>query len=302
MYAFLLIFGTAIVAAGIALIGSGVSIQDHTFDPTVITPGAIAVIGGLILIGLAFVLQQLRNLERAIVSRSVIGSVQSGAAPGMFVPETRLNTAVPVPHEAAVESIKEAPALTTPAAQEAERLREKFPSLLRLDNASVAEESDPSLLPKPPVRADEEVNDAENVVAVRQAVGANIAPSGPRLDVNVRPNGGSARVRNIDAFWPKRKRPGQGAPAVVLRTTTPPPPTEPVLPMGVAPSSQPDPAMTEVVGSSQASMPVSILKSGVVDGMAYTLYSDGSIEAQLPQGTLRFGSITELRNHIEQSA
>ncbi len=52
----------------------------------------------------------------------------------------------------------------------------------------------------------------------------------------------------------------------------------------------------------EAPTPVSILKSGVVDGMAYTLYSDGSIEAQLPQGTLRFGSITELRNHIEQSA
>jgi hypothetical protein len=50
-----------------------------------------------------------------------------------------------------------------------------------------------------------------------------------------------------------------------------------------------------------ASENVSVLKSGVVDGMAYTLYSDGSIEAQLPQGTLRFGSITELRNHIEQN-
>ena len=47
---------------------------------------------------------------------------------------------------------------------------------------------------------------------------------------------------------------------------------------------------------------VSVLKSGVVDGMAYTLYSDGSIEAELPQGLLRFGLITELRNHIEQSA
>jgi hypothetical protein len=49
-----------------------------------------------------------------------------------------------------------------------------------------------------------------------------------------------------------------------------------------------------------AGMPV--LKSGVVNGMPYTLYADGSIEAQLPEGTLRFGSITELRNHIEQSA
>src|SRR5580704_8190894 len=47
--------------------------------------------------------------------------------------------------------------------------------------------------------------------------------------------------------------------------------------------------------------PVSVLKSGVVEGMAYTLYSDGSIEAQLPQGTLRFGSISALRNHIENT-
>jgi hypothetical protein len=45
-----------------------------------------------------------------------------------------------------------------------------------------------------------------------------------------------------------------------------------------------------------------VLKSGVVEGMAYTLYSDGSIEAQLPQGTLRFGSINALRHHIENSA
>ena len=45
---------------------------------------------------------------------------------------------------------------------------------------------------------------------------------------------------------------------------------------------------------------VSILKSGVVDGMAYTLYSDGSIEAEMPQGTMRFASITELRAHLEK--
>jgi protein subunit release factor A len=52
----------------------------------------------------------------------------------------------------------------------------------------------------------------------------------------------------------------------------------------------------------EATTAVSVLKSGMVSGMPYTLYSDGSIEAQLPEGTLRFGSITELRNHIEQSA
>ena len=50
------------------------------------------------------------------------------------------------------------------------------------------------------------------------------------------------------------------------------------------------------------SVPVSVLRSGVLDDMAYTLYSDGSIEAQLPEGILRFGSIAELRNYLEQSA
>ena len=58
----------------------------------------------------------------------------------------------------------------------------------------------------------------------------------------------------------------------------------------VAPDAQPE----------EAPEPITVLKSGIVDGMAYTLYSDGSIEAQLPQGMLRFGSISELRAHIEQ--
>jgi hypothetical protein len=45
---------------------------------------------------------------------------------------------------------------------------------------------------------------------------------------------------------------------------------------------------------------VSVLKSGVVDGMAYSLYSDGSIEAQMPEGRMRFASIDELRAHLDQ--
>jgi hypothetical protein len=44
-----------------------------------------------------------------------------------------------------------------------------------------------------------------------------------------------------------------------------------------------------------------ILKSGVIDGMPYTLYADGSIEAQLPQGTLKFASVDALRAHLEKS-
>ena len=93
------------------------------------------------------------------------------------------------------------------------------------------------------------------------------------------------------------------APASAVQSAAPALRIEPALPAEPTqfqfrePASEPLP-----MAAASEAVPISILKSGMVDGMAYTLYSDGSIEAQLPQGTLRFGSITELRNHIEQSA
>lgn len=52
----------------------------------------------------------------------------------------------------------------------------------------------------------------------------------------------------------------------------------------------------------EALPPPVLLKSGVIGGMAYKLYSDGSIEADLPDGTLRFASLQELRDHVAASA
>lgn len=46
---------------------------------------------------------------------------------------------------------------------------------------------------------------------------------------------------------------------------------------------------------------VAILKSGMIDGMAYTLYADGSIEAVLASGPIRFASIDALRIHLEKN-
>ncbi len=45
-----------------------------------------------------------------------------------------------------------------------------------------------------------------------------------------------------------------------------------------------------------------VLKSGVIDGMAYTLYADGSIEADLPDGVIKFASVDALRAHLEKHA
>lgn len=45
-----------------------------------------------------------------------------------------------------------------------------------------------------------------------------------------------------------------------------------------------------------------VLKSGVIDGMAYTLYADGSIEADLPSGVVKFPSVDALRAHLEKQS
>ena len=47
---------------------------------------------------------------------------------------------------------------------------------------------------------------------------------------------------------------------------------------------------------------VTVLRSGVVNGMAYSLYSDGTIDAQLSEGTMRFASIDRLRAHLDQGS
>jgi hypothetical protein len=88
-----------------------------------------------------------------------------------------------------------------------------------------------------------------------------------------------------DSSWPQ-PRPPEGL-WKRRRRETPPPPPEPML----------DLASNE--GGAEAPR-VTVLKSGVVDGMGYTLYSDGSIEAQLAEGMVRFESIEALRTHLDQ--
>lgn len=90
---------------------------------------------------------------------------------------------------------------------------------------------------------------------------------------------------NFDKLWPPSNRPAPTADAPAIQ------------PNGDKPHA-PKPESAPAAANASA-QPVAILKSGVVDGMAYTLYADGSIEAKLPEGTVRFGSISELRTHLE---
>jgi hypothetical protein len=113
------------------------------------------------------------------------------------------------------------------------------------------------------------------------------------LSADIRPNPADAAPpvepaepppASFDDAWPKPERGRQGDIPPQRRSGRPPP----------APEANDAPARS---GDQPA---VTVLKSGVVDGMAYSLYSDGSIEAQMPEGMMRFASIDELRAHLDQ--
>jgi hypothetical protein len=291
MYAFLLALGAVIIAAGLALVASGVSIQEHAFDLTNITPGAIAVIGGCILIGLAFVVRALLRVEQALIARPMprplrpgetVGAAAAQASGAARIPFPPKSNPVPQPQPAAIPAAA--------GAASAEETLLGAPTSERLENAPVVEESDVSLLPKAPVRSDEETAELQNGAAAKPNGAAHVKTATP-VAVSGRPMRQPQQSKGslFDSLWPKPQRQAAEAQAVSAGQAA------------AQPEQGSEAPSQSVAAAPAAPAAVTIIKSGVVEGMAYTLYSDGSIEAQLPGGTLRFGSITELRNHIEQN-
>jgi hypothetical protein len=79
------------------------------------------------------------------------------------------------------------------------------------------------------------------------------------------------------------------APAAAPVPPAPPPP-RPVVPKPAARQAPP--------AAANGTPETTVYKSGVIDGMAYTLFMDGAIEAELPQGRVKFPSIDELQKYL----
>jgi hypothetical protein len=265
----------------------------------------------MIVIGLGLALRVLQRIERALLMppmpRTSRAAEHATPALGLTVPAEPAH--ITIPHRSAAEEAKidavepptESKNTHKGAAKSFERsdfARLKFPTTVRPTFASSDDEE--VTLSKPSLRVDPAIDEVNKSRAARQRNGSVAGKATPRLEVPhlqvprldtaVRSSSPPERIReranaSPNPFWTKVRRPAESLEA--------PPPVE--LEPQAAPMDTPPPEPDE------AAAPVSVLKSGVVDGMAYTLFSDGSIEAQLPQGMLRFGSITELRNHIEQS-
>ena len=324
MYLVLLGFGVVLSAAGILLAAAGLSLREGSFDAGLVTPGIVSAVGGLLLIGLGLALRTLQKIEQALAARAMprvmqgqiagTGEESSGhvGGPGLFPLPTETSPA-PHPPAAAARMNDDQPANAG---------AEKSPEAARIGNRPF-----PSF-PKIAVSAGNEATaETDAPHSGKRGNGLAAARIPLRRPIGEHPATPTERPKApaFDALWPKGPRPprsaqpapGQTAAVAAnepLHNAQQPPETavqtraqeaagQSTDAQGAAAQvAAPQAAAAQVAADEGAAVPISVLKSGVVDGMAYTLYSDGSIEAQLPQGTLRFASINELRSHLEKTS
>jgi hypothetical protein len=190
-----------------------------------------------------------------------------------------------------------APSAVEVSAAAVERLRSSIPRRGRSESSVVAKLEEVPLSPngaaphsRVPVAETAPEPKADGAARAGDATAAE-APKASRLDFLFRSKPvRQAPSESFDTDWPAE---GQAAKDASRNS-------EPRFERSARPAAEAPPYAEPA--PAPAGEPAAILKSGVVDGMAYTLYADGSIEAKLPHGTVRFGSIAELRAHIENNS
>ena len=247
MHVILLALGLVIGVAGVVLIGFGIPIKPDDPGGTLIVAGTFTIVGGLVLVGLASAIRQLRRIAQAVETRPLPFGLDSDLAET----DTRVPMPAVVPSVVVPESRFEAKGERPPIDPKTEGTHERYrsPQAERMAKPVAAEphgERRPSMPPVP-------------------------QPSAKRA---------------FQTIWPDEAETGARAPVGAEETTT----TEGARSNGGA--NEP----ASISGKPEA---VRIFKSGVIDEMAYTLYTDGSIEAELPrEGTMKFASIDELRAYL----
>ncbi|HEY1473995.1 MAG TPA: hypothetical protein VGF53_07930 [Pseudolabrys sp.] len=285
---------------GVGMVGYGIPINEFSFGNTLIVGGTTAVVGGLIIIAIAVAVRQLKRIgemlatsvqpDRPVETFESVAHPQGAPTPSQipFPPKPKSEAAIPQTQPPAEIQVEDHPAMAAaPTLRNPDR-----PPVAAAEFEAEAYE-DVSLSPQQPAPAP--VPAKADQPAPRAPINDDIFPvagmrSEPALDTRwhsspppQQPLERQSQPSHFDAMWPAESRP-------VKRPVTEE--ARPEAKPAAAPAPVPE----------APSEPVAILKSGVVDGMSYTLYVDGSIEAELPQGTLHFASINELRDHLARSS
>ena len=261
----LLIAGIFAVVAGLFMGFFGTRLWDFSGnDGLMVLVAAIGVSSGLLLIGVYAVVVELKKITQQLGATALAEVSDRLVLPpiGEEAPE----------EEAALEEEAFGGEPTLPASSVTR------PSWLG-DATRGRQRTEPPA-PEVPAPPADEVPRRRNSFASRRE--RDSTPPEPAPDALELPAPSSPR---FEVAWPKPERSRPRETSVLRRPSAPSEPSTPTEPAMPEPAEQ---------------LAVTVLKSGVVDGMAYSLYSDGSIEAQLPEGMLRFASIDELRTHIDQ--
>jgi hypothetical protein len=286
----LLIAGIGVVLAGLLAIAFGIPIKEFGFGNTLILVGVIAACTGMILLGLWLVVRELKTIAQRLRpadqrARTVLPSIVSGALePGMAGgsdDELAFGRDRAAADNAGNNAGNGEPGAAVPHASPPP-WHDEAAARVRVDAPEAAEPAPKprrNLLFSSTSRKERERAQARGAgpTAPAPPTAAPAPPVPPPV-----PEPAEAPPATFDDAWPRSER-ARGPEVPPQRRNSRTPST---VPEGAARSEDQPP-------------PVTVLKSGVVDGMAYSLYSDGSIEAQMPEGMMRFASIDELRAHLE---
>jgi hypothetical protein len=276
--------GIGVIVAGLLAIGFGIPVKEFSLGGTLILAGTVAVCTGLIMLSVSAVVRELRAIAGRLgpASQAVAARASSEPPPSVFAdPEPSEGPFGDGPLFLRDQPVQEnaGGADSTSAApwqEDAPRGRGR-----QRGNTPTAAESAPETKPRRNLLFSSSSSRKERDRAAGDDLSSPI-PVGrpPSAPVRLSEPG---PLTNFEDAWP------------------PPEPArpEPYRRSARAPSTF-NTANAGAPARTDDRPQVTVLKSGVVDGMAYSLYSDGSIEAQMPEGMMRFASISELRAHLDQ--
>jgi hypothetical protein len=298
----LLLAAIGLLLAGLVAIGFGIQIYEFGLGNTLIVAGTVAACTGMLLIGFWMAVRELQNIARRLGPAGATAqshaenpsqAVPAGAAPRNQVAENSGflgREQFGSENAGHVEPAAPSSAPTPPPWHGEAAPRERAPD----DSALVpaAAEPAPAVKPKRNLLFSSSSRKERERAQARTTEPSMTVPHPEPVAPPPVPESLEPSPASFDDAWPKSER---------SRSDIPPP-----LRAGRTPSTfaEPDPAADSADRYPPAvrnddPAQVTVLKSGVVDGMAYSLYSDGSIEAQMPEGMMRFASIDDLRSHLD---
>jgi hypothetical protein len=282
----MLVAGIACLSAGFLAIGFGIPVNEFSFGNTLILAGAMAACAGLIILCMWIAVRELKNFSERM----------GGGGPGR-----RSSAAQPAV----------AAAIDWPAEHDGPKFDD------RADDEWAESPETPGHPSAPPTvpwqeeaatrdRPRSEADSSPEPPAAKPRRNLMFSSSARRQRERAQEHAADLSASEPHSAAPPTPPPESEMPPVTFEDAWPKSerskPAEPQRRSGRAPStfSEPSASRRPPAAAAVEQPAVTVLKSGVVDGMAYSLYSDGSIEAQMPEGMMRFASIDELRAHLDQ--